>query len=496
VERLLTFDRGLLALLSRIVELVDGPDALDQMLDQVLQALADHISIERATLTLLRRDLEEIHIEAAYGLSDAQRGRGRYQRGEGITGQVVATGRPMVVPRIEGADLLNRTGAPRAGAASFISVPIKHHEETLGALGVDAIIDDTALEDLQALLTVVAAVVAQAASLSQISGELARGRASVDLSAAMVGRAKPMLALLEAVRTVGPSDTTVLIRGESGVGKELVADALHAASTRSGAPFIKVNCAALPESLLESELFGHEQGAFTGAINQRRGRFEMANGGTIFLDEIGDFSPSAQATLLRLLQQREFERVGGQQTFKVDVRVIAATNRDLESLMEQGTFRQDLYYRLNVFPVHVPSLRERRMDVPLLADAFVGEFAKKNGKPVFRISTPAIDMLMAYHWPGNVRELQNCMERAVLLSQDGVIHGHHLPPTLQTAEATGTEAGGGLEGTLAAVERDLLVDALKSARGNLAQAARALGLTERKMGLRVRKRGIDPKRYK
>ncbi|CAN0578509.1 unnamed protein product, partial [Laminaria digitata] len=234
----------------------------------------------------------------------------------------------------------------------------------LGTLAVDALIDDTYLDDLKALLTVVAAIVAQAASLSQVKGELARRRQSVEVSSDLLGRSKPMKLLAEAVKTVGPSDATVLIRGESGVGKELVADAVHAASRRAGRAFVKVNCAALPESVLESELFGHEEGAFTGAISQRRGRFELAEGGTIFLDEIGDFSQNTQVALLRILQSREFQRVGGHESLNVDVRIIAATNRDLDQLMQQGKFRHDLYYRLNVFPVHVPPLRERRTDIP------------------------------------------------------------------------------------------------------------------------------------
>jgi Nif-specific regulatory protein len=257
-----------------------------------------------------------------------------------------------------------------------------------------------------------------------------------------------------------------------------------------------VNCGALPESVVESELFGHEKGAFTGAIATRKGRFELAHSGTIFLDEIGDLSPTTQIKLLRVLQEKEFERVGGSATIKVDVRVITATNRDLEQLIAEGQFRQDLYYRLNVFPVHVPPLRERKTDIPLLADHFVEKYSKANHKTIRRISTPAIDMLMSYHWPGNVRELENCMERAVLLSSDHVIHGHHLPPTLQTAEASGTAHSGTLDGTLENIERDLILDALKAARGNKAKAARALGITERIMGLRVRKHGISPRRFR
>lgn len=302
--------------------------------------------------------------------------------------------------------------------------------------------------------------------------------------------------MYDLIANVCKSDATVLITGESGVGKELVAHAIHYNSHRAGRPFVKVNCAALPETLIESELFGHEMGAFTGAVRERKGRFELAAGGTIFLDEIGDFSPSTQIKLLRVLQEREFERVGGSRTIKTDVRIVAATNRDLDALILEAKFRQDLYYRLNVFSIHVPPLRERKTDIPLLADYFVEKYSKLNRKKIQRISTPAIDMLMSYHWPGNVRELENCIERAVLLSEDEVIHGHHLPPTLQTAEATGTTHSGTLQEELDKVERELILDALKSSRGNMAKAARQLGLTERLMGLRVRKHDVDFRRFR
>jgi Nif-specific regulatory protein len=288
----------------------------------------------------------------------------------------------------------------------------------------------------------------------------------------------------------------VLVHGESGTGKELVAQAIHYNSDRARKPFIKVNCAALPETVLESELFGHERGAFTGAISLRKGRFELAGGGTIFLDEIGDFSAATQIKLLRVLQEREFERVGGSQSIKVDVRVIAATNRSLEDMIRDGTFRQDLFYRLNVFPIHLPPLRDRRADILLLANHFVEKYGRANHKSIRRISTPAIDMMMAYHWPGNVRELENCIERAVLLSTDGVLHGHHMPPTLQTAEASGTKFEGSLEKMLENIEREMILDALKSARGNMAKAARMLGLTERVMGLRVKKHDIPSRRFR
>jgi len=312
----------------------------------------------------------------------------------------------------------------------------------------------------------------------------------------IIGNSREMQAVFDLISQVSKVDTTVLIRGESGTGKELVANAIHYHSHRSNGPFIKVNCSALPETVIESELFGHEKGAFTGATTQRKGRFELASGGTIFLDEIGDLSAVTQIRLLRVLQEKSFERVGGSQTIHANVRIIAATNRDLEHLIETGKFREDLYYRLNVFPIHLPPLRKRKTDILLLADHFVEKYNRLHHKTIRRISTPAIDMLMSYHWPGNVRELENSIERAVLLSRDDVIHGHHLPPTLQTAEASGTHPQNTLEEAIANLEEEFILDALKDSRGNMSKAARQLGVTERVMGLRVKKYKIDPRRFK
>ena len=361
-------------------------------------------------------------------------------------------------------------------------------------------------EDVR-LLSIVVSMIAQAVRLRQSAMEERRlllaenTRLREELRerfrpSNIIGNSSAMQAVYDQIAQVCRSEATVLLRGESGTGKELVAHAIHYNSRRAARPFVKVNCAALPETVIESELFGHEKGAFTTAIAQRKGRFELAHGGTLFLDEIGDLSPATQVKLLRVLQEREFERVGGVETVKVDVRVVAATNRDLEALIEEGTFRQDLYYRLNVFPIRLPPLRERRTDVLLLADHFVEKHSRANHKSVRRVSTPAIDMLMSYHWPGNVRELENCIERAVLVSSDDVIHGYHLPPTLQTAEGSGTRVEGTLAGALENVEREMLCEALKMARGNRAKAARTLGVTERVMGLRVRKHGINARDFR
>jgi len=302
--------------------------------------------------------------------------------------------------------------------------------------------------------------------------------------------------MYEEMSRVAGTNTTVLIRGESGTGKELIAQAIHYHSPRAKKPFIKVNCAALPETLIESELFGHERGAFTGADNRKKGRFELAHGGTLFLDEIGELSPAIQVKLLRVLQEREFERVGGTDPVRVDVRVIAATNKNLENALKETSFREDLYYRLNVFPILIPPLRARKADVLLLADYFAEKFAREHEKSIKRISTPAIDLLTSYHWPGNVRELENTIERAVLLADGEVIHGHHLPPTLQTAEATGTVVSTSLGTAVEAFERSLIEDALKSSRGNRSKAARLLSTTERVISYKARKYGIDPARMR
>jgi Nif-specific regulatory protein len=292
------------------------------------------------------------------------------------------------------------------------------------------------------------------------------------------------------------SNATVLIRGESGTGKELVANAIHFNSPRAKNTFVKVNCAALPATLIESELFGHEKGAFTGAIRQKRGKFELGNKGTIFLDEIGSIGLDVQANLLRVLQEKEFERVGGTQTIKSDVRIIAATSKNLEHAVEAETFRGDLYYRLNVFPIYLPPLRERKTDILLLADHFLENYAKENSKDIRRFSTPAIDMLMQYHWPGNVRELENCIERAVLLCEGGVVRSYHLPPTLQTGEQSDTVPVRALDEAVAGLEREMIIDALKNTRGNMAMAAELLQTTVRKFTYKAKKYGVDFRQYR
>jgi Nif-specific regulatory protein len=501
-----------LSLLFEISQTLEKSLDLRDVVGPLLRTMASKMGMMRGTLTLLNREAGEIAIEEAYGLSESQRERGKYKLGEGITGKVIQTGKPAVIPRIsEEPMFLNRTGARKnlkKRDISFICVPIKLGKEIIGALSVDRLFGEAVSlkEDLR-LLSIISLMIGQAVRLRQQMKTERKQLLEENIQlkeqlkdrfqpANIIGKSKAMQAVYDLIAQVSKSNTTVLIWGESGTGKELVANAVHYNSLRASKPFIKVNCAALPETVIESELFGHERGAFTGAIGQRKGRFELAHGGSIFLDEVGDLSPATQIKLLRVLQEKEFERVGGITTLKTDVRIIAATNRNLEKLVEGKKFREDLYYRLNVFPIYMPPLRERKTDILLLADYFVGKYSKANHKNICRISTPAIDMLMSYHWPGNVRELENCVERAVILSNDDVIHGHHLPPTLQTAEATGTISGSDFQETLNNLERELILDALKSSRGNQTKAAQMLGLTERLMGLRVKKYKIDTKRFR
>jgi Nif-specific regulatory protein len=498
-----------------LTALLEVSQALGSTLDtraaveKVLEILDRELGMKRGAIALLEGE-GDLKIQYAYGLSEGERQRGRYKVDEGVTGKVVASGRPIIVPQVSKEPLFlyrTRKRSPDT-EESFICVPIKDRRKTVGALSITyPYKQNRNYEDSVQLLTIVTSMIAQSLRLAQL---VEQERAQLQDENALlkrelqqkydfrniVGTSKEMRDVYEQIAQVAPSGATVLIRGESGTGKELVAHAIHYNSPRSSKPFVKVNCAALPESLIESELFGHEKGAFTGAVARKRGRFELAEGGTLFLDEIGDLSPAMQVKLLRALQEREFERVGGTETIKVNVRLITATNVDLEQAVSDGRFRSDLYYRLNVFSIYLPPLRERKTDILLLADHFLEKYGRQNGKRIKRISTPAIDMLMTYHWPGNVRELENVVERATLVCEGNVIHGYHLPPTLQTAEGSGTVTKMSLDQAIGAFEKDLIQDALKTTRGNRARAARLLDTTERILGYKVKKYEIDCRRFR
>jgi Nif-specific regulatory protein len=514
-----------LSTLVEISQALAGTLDLRPGLHRALELLEQHHSVVNAAVTLRDEENGDLDVVAANprapGAARASAGSGSGSGGNGaatgkgrsvdhVTDQVIRTGRSVVIPDIDHEPLLKAKLGDRSrpGHRSFIAVPILLNRRPAGALTVELAFKSERLYDRSAkFFGVVASMIGQALKVQKlIEAERQRLvdenvhlrqelRERYDFSN-LVGTSNAIRQVYEQVAQVARTSTTVLIRGESGTGKELIAHAIHYNSLRARKPFVKVSCGALPDTLMESELFGYEKGAFTDAHARRKGRFELAEGGTLFLDEIGDINLPTQVKLLRVLQEREFERLGGTETVKVNVRLIAATNKALEPAIEGGTFREDLYYRLNVFTIFVPPLRERKTDILLCADHFLQKFAREHGKAIRRIATPAIDMLMSYHWPGNVRELENTIERAVLVCDGHAIHAHHLPPTLQTATSSDSYVSQSLKDATDAYERDVIQDALKTARGNRARAARMLQTTERILNYKVRKHRIDYGRFK
>ncbi|MCJ8499076.1 sigma 54-interacting transcriptional regulator [Desulfatitalea alkaliphila] len=502
-----------ITLLYEISQALNEHLELKNSLYKVLDILSSSMNMVRGTVSILDPLSGEISIEVAHNISLSTIERVKYKLGEGITGRVIETGKAVTIPKISEEPLfLDRTATRKKSKdfeeLSFICVPIKKGNHVIGALSVDRPHDESySLKDGQKLMAVVATMIAQHVinletirrEKEQLRAENRRLRDELENKyriTNIVGNSNKMREVFQMISQVCKSNATVLIRGESGTGKELVANSVHYNSHRAKGPFVKVNCAAIPANLIESELFGHEKGAFTGAIKQKLGKFELAHKGTIFLDEIGSIGLDVQANLLRVLQEKEFERVGGQKTIKVDVRIIAATNKNLEIAVEDGTFRGDLYYRLNVFPIYMPPLRERKTDILLLSDYFLEKYSKENGKHIKRFSTPAIDMLMDYHWPGNVRELENCIERSVLLCDGGVIHSYHLPPTLQTGQESGTLPELSLEEAVANLEREMIIDALKNTRGNVSAAAQVLKTTVRKFAYKAKRYAVHYSQFR
>ena len=507
-------------------------------LREVLAVLSSHLKMRRGMASLVQES-GELHVVSASGLSEEEVERGRYRIGEGIIGRIMKSGSPMVIPDVSNEPLfLNRTGSRRMAAGqvvAFIGVPIKVGRETIGVLSIDRELDGEAgnFEATVRFLSMVANLIGQTVRLhrnvaaereqllqekNRLQKEL-RGRYSVEN---VIGQSKRMQEVFAEVHQAGPGRSTVLLRGESGTGKEVIARAIHYLSPRKDKPFIRVNCAALSETLLESELFGHEKGAFTGATQERKGRFEMAHGGTLFLDEIGDISPTFQTKLLRVLQEREFERVGGNKPIHVDVRLITATNRNLEEAVAKGEFRADLYYRINVVSIFLPPLRERREDVPLLVEYFLDKFNKENQRNL-NIAPEALRVLLNCNWPGNVRELENCVERTATMSRSDLIRDVDLPcqqgkcfslaiqnygmstqtipAAVLAAELSGTGQAAvpdadakGAEPPAFASERDRLIWAMEQCGWVQAKAARLLSLTPRQIGYALQKYNIPLKR--
>ena len=468
----------------------------------VLDTLRDELELRTCFLVLEGRDDGRLAISAASGLTIGEFRKLDAQVDGGVFRRAFESAGPFV-NEFESTGIQLEIEPP--SSAELVSYPLVLAETPVGLLA--AVTAVRAADQDKKILEVAASMIAQSLRIERaVHGErqklieenshlLQELKEKHDFSH-IIGTSNPMKHVYDQVSQVARSNATVLLRGESGTGKEMIANAIHYNSLRSKRPLVKINCAALPDTLIESELFGHEKGAFTGADRFKKGRFEMAEGGTLFLDEIGDLPLQTQIKLLRVLQEREFERLGGTDTIKTNIRLITATNKNLEDAISKGEFREDLYYRLNVFTIFLPPLRERRSDILLLAEHFLEKYEQEHDKRIRRISTPAIDMLMAYHFPGNVRELENAIERAVLVCDSNVIHSHHLPPTLQTAEVSGTVTNLTLKSAVEAFEKAMIQDTLKSTKGNIAKAARQLDSTERILAYKIRNYGIDPRRFR
>lgn len=502
-----------LPLLFEVSSMINNSRFIKDIMAPIMELVGKYLDAECSILSILNREVSKILIEASYGLSYEDKKQGRYLIGEGVTGNVVKSGTPIFIDKIgEAQGFVNKTKmrlqTKNKKDISFIIVPIEVDNEIVGTLSISRVYDKRVNKnELIRVLSVIGSMLAQAVRAKQDRMEeierLKNENKLLHLELEnrfsyenIIGNCSKLREVFKQIEQVTKTEATVLIRGESGVGKELIADAIHYKSDRALLPFIKVNCSALPETLIESELFGHEKGAFTGASELKKGRFELVEGGTLFIDEIGELSTHMQIKLLRVLQEKQFERLGSSKIIKCNARIITATNRNLENAIAKGEFREDLYYRLNVFPIYMPALRERLNDIPLLADHFVQKSNKKNGTNILRISTAAIDALMIYNWPGNIRELENCIERAAIISTDQVIRIEHLPPTLQTAESSSTLNKGPLQIIVEKVEKQLIIDCLTVKKGNILQTAKQLKISNRKLGLRIDKYNIDVNKYK
>ncbi len=498
-----------LQVLSSICQIIDTALDLELALSEVLRILSESLSMKRATITLMDPENELLAITASHGLTTQERERGVYELDEGITGLIYQTGKPYLVPDIRREPLfLDKTGSRHMekGRVSFIGVPIVSHGRCLGVLNVDRLFDDeVSCEEDLSFLTVVATLIGQFLSLNEKikAREEALVRENLSLRSQItrerrgpyiVGKCLAMQEVERQILKVAPTRASVLLLGESGTGKTLIARIIHEYSERKNHAFIKVNCASIPENLLESELFGYEKGAFTGATGTKPGRFEEAHLGTIFLDEIGELPLGIQAKLLRVLQDKEFERLGSNQTRKVDVRIVAATNRDLAELSEHGGFRADLYYRLSVFPIQVPPLRQRKGDIPALLNHFIDQVAREYNRTL--VFTPrALSDLTLYDWPGNVREMENLIERMVIMSDGERVDAAFLKPYLSHTNIQPERAClGRTQGvtSLKVLERTEVLAALRRNGWVQYKAAEELGITPRQIGYRIKKYGLSP----
>ncbi len=495
-----------LTTLYDIASVISNHYDLKTSLEKSIKILKNSLNLTNCTVHVLDDDMLDVF--AAVELSNIQKKLATYKIGEGVTGIAAESKEPVVVENIHNDSLfLNKSGKRNFNDLAYVAVPLMIEDQTIGVLGATLTKStEIGFEDCVRILTIISSIFAQSIYSFQLNNNEKEKLQELKLYYKMewdskvhnfgdiIGDSPKMKQVFQVIQRISESNVTVLVRGETGTGKELVAAAIHKRSKRKDEPFIKLNCAAITDSLLESELFGHEKGAFTDARETRKGRFELADGGTLFLDEIGDISSSAQVKLLRVLQEREFERVGGSKTIKVNVRLVAATNRDLEQMVKDGEFREDLYYRLNVIPIDLPPLRERGDDIKQLVDFFL-EKAIKNHKKVVKITPEAMDILANYPWPGNVRELENTIERIVLMgSENGIAKKEMLLllPALDDNKLKKEYKAIPMENkTLEEIEADAIMTALENNDFHQSHAAKELGITLRQIGYKIKKYGIE-----
>jgi len=494
-----------LTTLYDIAAMITNQHDLQTSIEKSMKILKNSLNLTNCSVHILED--EELNVFASIEMTTIQKKLSTYRIGEGATGMAAQSKEPIVIENIHSDSLyLNKSGKKDFNNLSYVAVPLVVEDTTIGVLGATITkTTEIGFEDCVRILTIIASLFAQAIYSFQLNTSEKERLKELKLYYKMewdskvhnfgdiIGDSPKMNIVFQVIQRIAQSDVTVLVRGETGTGKELVAAAIHKRSKRKDEPFIKLNCAAITDSLLESELFGHEKGAFTDARETRKGRFELADGGTLFLDEIGDISASAQVKLLRVLQEREFERVGGSKTIKVNVRLVAATNRNLEQMVKDGKFREDLYYRLNVIPIDLPPLRERGDDIRQLVEFFL-EMAIKNHKKPVSLLPEAMDILCKYPWPGNVRELENTIERIVLMGSEDMTKMDmlFLLPALNDLNLKKEYKTIPMENkTLEEIEQEAIETALENNNFNQSNAAKELGITLRQMGYKIKKYGIS-----
>jgi len=488
-------------------------------LEHSMRLLKQSSYLDRCALFIANHEQTMLSLYSSMGLSEQQKQMATYQFGEGATGLAAQSGEPIVIENIHNAiNYLNKVGNLSSNMISYVAVPLIQKDRILGVISAN-MTDKTpySIDAIVRILTILGAIFAkifitkhtcqvEKEQVQELNTYYKEELTSNHKFESIIGKSRKMEQIFQILQTISPTSATVLIRGETGTGKELIASAIHNLSERKNAPFIKLNCAAISDTLLESELFGHEKGAFTDAKEMRKGRFELAHKGTIFLDEIGDISESLQVKLLRILQEQEFERVGGSQTVKVDVRIVAATNRNLEQMVQEGKFREDLYYRLNVIPINLPPLRDRYEDIKLLIFHFFNQYIKEYKKQM-HIPKEPLEILLNYPWPGNIRELQNTMERLVLICPEGDVEldmlnhvlpynyqkmymKNHIPKVTKSTTQISESTKPMTQDDFTELERKAIINALDESQGIQAKAAKKLGMTARQIGYKMKKYGI------